>query len=269
MKVLVARSYREAYAYRATYFANPSMMAGRDARSTLFKCRNIVARLPVRAGSTVLDVGCGDGTLLGLLRGKVARRCGIDPCPAAVRKLARRFEGERDVEIELGTSDRIPYPDDAFDVVVVNAVLLHLSSERELVRSLAELVRVCAHGGVAYVGEMPFRPESGWRRYWTLLRHVGPRTALRFVGESYLGPLVRGEPLLIEPGGRTLWVPARRMLALCEAAGTAARYWRHQEIRRPSTTRNDYLLRVAKGAGVGRDAGHGGHSHRSQGSRTR
>jgi hypothetical protein len=68
---------------------------------------------------------------------------------------------------------------------------------------------------------------------------------LRFVGESYLAPLTRGEPLLIEPGGRTLWVATERMLGLCERRGPT-RHWRHREVRGLSSTRNDYLIVVDK-----------------------
>lgn len=246
MRVLVARDYRQAYAHRARYFADPAMMAGRDRRSTVFKCRNIMARLPLCRASRVLDVGCGDGTLFRLIGECVARRCGIDPSADAVTKLRRLFEGEANVEFEIGTSEQIPYAEGSFDIVVMNAVMLHLSCEAEVVRTLGELVRVCAPAAVGYVGEMPFRPEGGATRYWTLLRHFGLGRLLRFVDESYLAPLARGEPLLVEPGGRTLAIPAERMVQLCENAGATVRYWRHPEVKRPSTTRNDYFLRVEK-----------------------
>jgi SAM-dependent methyltransferase len=245
MKILVARDYREAYAYRARYFADASLMAGRDSRSTRLKARNVVAMLPVTSRSRVLDVGCGDGAVLALLRGHVAVRCGVDPCAEAVARLRRRFRSEPDVAIEVGAAERLAFADAAFDVVVSNAVLLHLDSEDAIVRGLAELARVCRHGGIVFIGEMPFVSEAGWTRWGRLLRHFGVAGVSRFVVESYLAPLARGEPLLIEPSGRTLWVPIERMLTLCERLGPT-RHWRHREVRGPSTTRSDYLIVVDK-----------------------
>jgi ubiquinone/menaquinone biosynthesis C-methylase UbiE len=251
VKRLRARDHREAYDYWATCFDDPALMNNREARHTQFKIGRLVEQLPLDADSHVLDVGPGDGSLFRAIASRVARCCGVDPSENAIARLRSLFEGAPNVEFAVGTSDRIPFDDDTFDVVVINSVILVLPDVETVDRTLGELVRVCRPGGTVFVGEVPFcaEGEGGIRSYFLRkIRELGLAGTLRSVYRTYLRPVLRGGPLVTAPLGKTLHFPAAGFAERCRRHGVEVAVRRHLEPRRPSLTRNDYVLRVPDGA---------------------
>ncbi len=246
---LVAKDFSDAYDMWATHCSDPAMMANRDAQTTRRKLARLAESLPLGPKSRVLDVGPGDGTLSRLIAGRVAVCRGVDPSPSAVEKLQRMFRDVPNVAFALGTSEQAPFPDGSFDVVVVNSVLHALSSIRDVEQSLAELVRVCAPGGVVFVGEFPFRSELERGILVHLvrkLRESGFRNYLRLLVTIYVRPILRGEPVVLYPT-RNLHISEKDFRSTCQQLGISVETHRHRELARPSMTRNDYLLTLACG----------------------
>jgi SAM-dependent methyltransferase len=100
-----------------------------------FRLHETAAHLPPRLGA-FLDVGCGDGRLLRLLResGRVARFVGCDGSRAGLERAGG-------VPVVCCDVRRLPFPDASFDCVACCEVLEHLSDEA-LAETLAELRRV-------------------------------------------------------------------------------------------------------------------------------
>ena len=242
---LVARSHREAYDLLAIHYEDPALMANRDAETTRLKIARLAEQLPLTPEARVLDVGPGDGALFHLIGPRVASCLGVDPSANAVARLTEMFRDVPGVEFAVGASDRIDAPDATFDLVVVNSVLHVLPSVKDVERSLAELVRVCRPGGLLFVGELPFRSELGrgvlahiTRKLW----EYGPRAYLRLMYHVYARPVLCGEPALLFPINN-LHVPEDEFRAMCVPLDMTAECRRHRELRRPSLTRNDYLLK--------------------------
>ena len=254
-KKLIARDHREAYDFWATHFDAPALMANRDAETTRRKIENLARQLPLEPGTRLLDVGPGDGALFRLVAGRVGRCCGVDPSANAVERLTALFRDAANVEFAVGAADSIPYGDGAFDVVVVNSVLQCLPTAADVAASLAELVRVCRRGGVVFVGEMPFRRELGrgvLPHMARKLREYGPRAFFRLLYHVYAKPFLRREPMVLYPASN-LFLAEEEFREMCRGLDVSIECRRHQELRRPSTTRNDYLLSpgasLAPGAG--------------------
>ncbi|HEY8155616.1 MAG TPA: class I SAM-dependent methyltransferase [Myxococcota bacterium] len=249
VRKLVARDHQQAYDFWATHFDDPALMANRDAETTRRKLEALAGQLPWTEESEVLDVGPGDGTLFRLISDRVRRCCGVDPSEAAIARLRRSFQGASHVEFAIGSAEAIPYPDAAFDIVVINSVLQMLPSLAAIERSLAQLVRVCRPGGLIFVGELPFRSELGGGILVHLarkLREFGARSLLRTLYHVYARPVLRGEPVVVYPASN-LHVPQPEFEAICRGLGLGVECRPHHEVRRPSSTRNDYLLRRAGG----------------------
>ena len=100
----------------------------------------------VRAGSAVLDVGCGAGTLA-LLKRKGVALAGVDlsaDCARAAR--ANGYDATARADLR-----RLPFPDHSFDYVVSLDVLSHVPlGEKQAV--VSEIRRVLRPGGVTLHG---------------------------------------------------------------------------------------------------------------------
>ncbi|MEU3710953.1 class I SAM-dependent methyltransferase [Streptomyces catenulae] len=95
----------------------------------------------VRAGTVLLDVGCGTGTVAvaGLARG--ARVTAVDAEDGMVRRTAVVAGG---AAVHRAALPRLPFADGVFDAAAGNFVLNHVGRPRE---ALAELCRVVRPGG--------------------------------------------------------------------------------------------------------------------------
>ena len=108
-------------------------------------------------GRTVLDIGCGPGTItLGLAR-RVApgRTVGLDrePLPLESARAAAEENGLSNLEFAVGDAYRLDFPDDSFDVVHAHQVLQHLTDP---VAGLIEMRRVCRPGGLVAVRDADY-----------------------------------------------------------------------------------------------------------------
>ncbi len=103
----------------------------------------------LRAGQSLLDVGCGPGTITTDLALLVApgQVVGFDAAPEVVEQAAAhaRELGLENVRFEVGDLFALPYPDECFDVVHLHQVLQHLGDPEA---ALVEMRRVLRSDGV-------------------------------------------------------------------------------------------------------------------------
>ena len=104
---------------------------------------------PIRAGETVLDLGCGagaDACIAALLVGSDGRVIGVDSTPAMVEKARgnAQLAGLTNVEVHQADITRLPLPDACIDVVISNAVI-NLALDKASV--FDEINRVLRSGG--------------------------------------------------------------------------------------------------------------------------
>jgi ubiquinone/menaquinone biosynthesis C-methylase UbiE len=102
---------------------------------------------PSTDGGSLLEIGCGNGFLLQLLRERfpAVRLCGADYSPDMVR-LARMRDVER-CEIRREDVRALTLPPASFDVVVSERCLINLPHQRAQAEALREIHRVLKPGG--------------------------------------------------------------------------------------------------------------------------
>ncbi|MBO4142583.1 class I SAM-dependent methyltransferase [Micromonospora tulbaghiae] len=93
----------------------------------------------VEAGSRVLDVGTGPGTVAALACGRDALVTAVDAEPSMV-DLARRRLAEAGA-VHQGALPDLPFPDRCFDAAVANFVMNHVGHPAAALRELRRVVR--------------------------------------------------------------------------------------------------------------------------------
>jgi 2-polyprenyl-3-methyl-5-hydroxy-6-metoxy-1,4-benzoquinol methylase len=90
-----------------------------------------------RPGLELLDVGCGSGTLLSLLKRQGFRVRGVDFSPEA----AAIAKSENGVEVEVGSLEDVQFPDASFDVVTLFHVMEHVTNPRHVLTEVSRILR--------------------------------------------------------------------------------------------------------------------------------
>ena len=109
----------------------------------------------LRPGASVLDVGCGPGTITVDIAAHVApgRVRGIEPVPEPLEHARAHAAGVAGVEFALGDVYALDEPDATYDVVHAHQVLQHLTDP---VAALREMLRVCRPDGVVGVRDADY-----------------------------------------------------------------------------------------------------------------
>jgi ubiquinone/menaquinone biosynthesis C-methylase UbiE len=110
------------------------------------RLQKLVQAVSPDASAKVLDVACGPG-YVALAFAEVCREVvGIDLTPEMleVAESHRRKRQITNASFQLGAAEKLPFRNQEFDVVVSRLALHHWQAPR---RIIAEMVRVCRHGG--------------------------------------------------------------------------------------------------------------------------
>jgi ubiquinone/menaquinone biosynthesis C-methylase UbiE len=139
------RTYLPAAGYHwslALYDPLVKLLGGDAARAMLLE------QAAVRPGQRVLDIGCGTGSLLVLIKRKHpdVEVAGLDPDPRALARARRKGQrAELSFRLDQGFADELPYSDSAFDRVFSSFMFHHLESTEKMT-TLREVCRVLKPG---------------------------------------------------------------------------------------------------------------------------
>lgn len=203
----------------------------------------IVEAVDLHSGDDLVDIGCGDGTLLRMAAGAGTRTAvGLLATEEEVAVLRRAG-----LNVKQGFTDQLPIADESTSVVVCNNVLLVVPREK-IPASLREIHRIAKRGARIFLGEIPFvetpdpTPHVSSRRQMLsfLYRERGLRAWFGMLRRMAYWQLT-GKPAVIRSGTEVFfYAEPGEFIAMAQAAGLElVRYWQHDH----PPTRNNYLLR--------------------------
>ncbi|MEO3855520.1 class I SAM-dependent methyltransferase [Acrocarpospora sp. B8E8] len=138
--------------------------------------RAILAAAALQPGEDLLDVGCATGALTAAARelgGNTSRVVGVDISePMLVRARRRAARAGADVDFTSGRAEKLPFPDDCFDAVVLSLVV-HCMSADQATQAVTEARRVLRHGGRAVIADFGRSTGAASRLRAHLMLHGG------------------------------------------------------------------------------------------------
>jgi pristinamycin I synthase-3/4 len=121
-----------------------------------------VARLMKLRPRRVLEIGCGTGLLLTQVAPHCESYTGLDFSAAALAQLSKIIEQREDlthVTLRQGLAHELDFvADESVDLVVINSVVQYFPSTDYLLQVLEQAVRVTAHDGRIFIGDVRSLP---------------------------------------------------------------------------------------------------------------
>lgn len=116
----------------------------------------------LQLGETVLDVGCGTGTLAMAAQqrvGAMGRVSGIDPGEQQIARARSKAErANLPIDLRIGVIEQLPFSDQSFDVVLSTLMMHHLPDDLKR-QGLSEIARVLKPEGRLVIVDFK-RPEE-------------------------------------------------------------------------------------------------------------
>ena len=107
-----------------------------------------IEMLDIAPEDRVLDVGCGTGFATEGLLSKTEQIHALDQSPHQLSRAFEKFGRRGPVRFYLGDAERLPFGDDAFDIVWSSGSIEYWPDP---VETLREIRRVCVPGGLVLV----------------------------------------------------------------------------------------------------------------------
>ncbi len=178
--LVVIRVIRKSYQLPAPAYVG--RLLDSDFRRFFQSPEKVIERSGIKAGMTVLELGCGSGAYTAYMAraiGEQGKLYAVDIQPAMLRQLERKLsrkenEDIHNIELKEASAYGLHFADDSIDLTCMVTVLMEI---RDRGRALREVYRVLKPGGVLAVTE--FFPDPDYPFRATVVK-IGEREGFIF-----------------------------------------------------------------------------------------
>ncbi len=118
-------------------------------------------KLNLTPNDVFLDIGCGTGVVSTSLWQQAGKSVGLDYGKEVLIRARKNFKdiGD-DVDYAQGDITSLPFRSESFSKVLCYSVVMYLPNYDEFKQALVEMLRVCRHGGLVMVGDIPEKKKK-------------------------------------------------------------------------------------------------------------
>jgi ubiquinone/menaquinone biosynthesis C-methylase UbiE len=127
--------------------------------------------------TSVLDVGCGTGSLLASLKRPRLKLAGADLSPEMIKEARKRLG--KTADLKVANSERLPWKAGSFDLVVTTDSIHHWPNPK---RAFSEIKRVLKKGGHVVIADV-YAPAP-LRQFGNLVARFGKEGDIRVYSEA-------------------------------------------------------------------------------------
>ncbi len=183
----------------------------------------MVENLDLQSHFTVLDVAAGTGLLGRAIAPYVRQVVALDATPEMLRE--GRHQAEQDglatIVFTRGLVEDLPYPNDAFDMVVSRFAIHHFQDPRP---PMSQMVRVCRPGGITAVVDLVSPEGEAVAGTYNRLERMRDPSHTRALSATELSRLLRDAGLdIVHTVSREVEVRVDRWFELTEPEREARR----------------------------------------------
>jgi SAM-dependent methyltransferase len=256
MPVFRINNYLDAYRLRAQCEDIHELAARPNKRAvTQFVNRQILEAIQPGPDDVLVDIGCGDATLLKTAYGRAGKCIGI--VGTVEEKI--RLEGATPGVCFIASDAReLPLESASASKIVCNGTLFYFPTAKEVQAALREMARIARPGATIWVGEISvvdeyahygmYRGNSMTAYLWHLLRHHGLRSFLGMI-RRWLKAVAGSEQIVLNSAG-IFYAGPEKMVSLAESCGLRLKtYFRHKRLDKErrvvdSEFRYDYIFSI-------------------------
>lgn len=256
MPIHKVKHHVDVYRLKATQSQLNELSGRGNPEITRYLNHKIVNELQIVPSDVLVDVGCGDGSLLTHCAKQIRQGIGLVPTQEELERLYSTYASIENIRFDKAMSKSLPFHNDSVDKLVCNGVLLLLPSVKELEESVREFSRVTRNNALLWIGEMPYIDENqyygttygdsltGWLVF--LLKKRGIRAALQGVLRIVRAMFTK-ESFIISPK-QILYVDPQQFIRLAESNQFRCMKYEKTKtkniagVEMESSTRYDYLL---------------------------
>ena len=156
------QSFTDQAYLRTQQYSNANNLDARVALHTFFSTnpygwqRWLFEHLPLSAGKSVLELGCGPGNLWALNLDRLPPNLDLtlsDFSSGMLEEARNRLNGMLDMHYEVIDAQNIPYPVAAFDLLIANHMLYHVPDRHMALREINRVLKPRGYFCASTVGE--------------------------------------------------------------------------------------------------------------------
>ncbi len=115
----------------------------------------------IGASDTIVDLGCGTGDLLPLLKTKSLHVIGVEKSVKMLEEARKHYELDRDgIDLRIGELEHLPLRDEEAEIALTNLVLHHLSEPQKAIK---EVHRILKPGGSFIIIDLHLHKDEDMR----------------------------------------------------------------------------------------------------------